>query len=213
MSDALPADVRELAAFASQLIREERTTAFEHAVRLQLPDESVRFEPIRGEGAALEVPYVYRAPGGAVRAALRLRTPADPLALAVEHADGDALLGRSWVTALVAYADLTCVPQAERARTGLVASGATDRLLAANVAGHRRRLRQRRAPSPAAVRAADRAGITLRAHETWVRPHLRGVPADTVLTFDWTPPAALGEPETADAPRSGGDGPLLRRSP
>jgi hypothetical protein len=129
------------------------------------------------------------------------------------------------VTALVAFADLTCVPQSDRTTTAaqptqrqrrnlrgssephsavrhgkttlaasLAPSAETGELLASYVVGHRRRLRERQQPSPEAVHAADRAGITLRPYETWVRPHMRGAPDDAVLIFAWTPPALLAGP-------------------
>jgi hypothetical protein len=113
LGDEISAELRELAVIASQLIRDERTVAFGHAVELHMPGERVRFEPIRKEGAALEVPFVYHAQGGELRAAIRLRSAKDPMVIALEHTDADDLVGRGWVTALVAFADLTCIPQSD----------------------------------------------------------------------------------------------------
>jgi hypothetical protein len=51
---------------------------------------------------------------GSVAGALRLRTPGDPLAVAVERSVDPDRAAVAWVLALVAYAQLTCVAPAER---------------------------------------------------------------------------------------------------
>jgi len=74
---------------------------------------------------------------------------------------------------------------------GLKPIGRTRWWITSYVAGHRRRLRPgHRASSEARARAA-RVGITLREGETWVSPHVRGVPPDAVLQFHWSAPAEL----------------------
>jgi hypothetical protein len=46
-------------------------------------------------------------------------------------------------------------------------------------------------PSSQAVVEAASIGIVLREHETWVRPHVRGLDASESLTFSWRVPNAL----------------------
>jgi hypothetical protein len=69
--------------------------------------------------------------------------------------------------------------------------GNTARWLTSYVAGHRRRLRPNQNASREAKARARRVGITLGLRETWVSPHVRGVPEDAVLRFRWTPPEEL----------------------
>jgi hypothetical protein len=66
--------------------------------------------------------------------------------------------------------------------------GRTLGYLASYVAGHRRRLQPGHEHSRDAERNAAAVGITLRRGETWVQPHVRGVPADAVLHFAWAGP-------------------------
>jgi hypothetical protein len=72
--------------------------------------------------------------------------------------------------------------------------GRTRAWIASYVAGHRRRLRPGHHASSEARARARRVGITLREGETWVSPHVRGVPADAVLQFQWEAPLALRQP-------------------
>lgn len=62
---------------------------------------------------------------------------------------------------------------------------------ASYVAGHIRRLSDGRSPSPQARERARAVGLVLRADETYVRPHARGLPDHGVLEFDWRCPHAL----------------------
>jgi hypothetical protein len=59
------------------------------------------------------------------------------------------------------------------------------------VAGHRRRLQDGQKASDQAHDRARQVGIILHRHETWVRPHARGVPDDIEMRFAWHPPARL----------------------
>lgn len=80
--------------------------------------------------------------------------------------------------------------------------GRTRSWIASYVVGHRRRLRPgQSASSEARIRAA-RVGITLRPGETWVSPHVRGIPADAVLQFRWDAPRELGWSLPAGATRN-----------
>jgi hypothetical protein len=59
------------------------------------------------------------------------------------------------------------------------------------VAGHRRHLRNEQTASDEAVERAYQVGITLNPHETWVRPHTRGIPDNAEMRFRWHMPAEL----------------------
>lgn len=59
------------------------------------------------------------------------------------------------------------------------------------VAGHRRRLDEGRTASAEACDRARQVGIILRPHETWVRPHTRGVPEGIEICFLWHAPTEL----------------------
>jgi hypothetical protein len=59
------------------------------------------------------------------------------------------------------------------------------------VAGHRRHLNDGQAASDEARDRARQVGITLRSHETWVRPHARGVPDNIEMRFRWHTQTAL----------------------
>jgi hypothetical protein len=60
------------------------------------------------------------------------------------------------------------------------------------VAGHRRRLNDGQSASAEARARAREVGIALGPHETWVRPHARGIPDGLEMRFRWTTPAPLG---------------------
>jgi hypothetical protein len=59
------------------------------------------------------------------------------------------------------------------------------------VAGHRRRLSRDQTGSDEARQRARRVGIILKTHETWVRPHARGVPHGIEMRFLWHAPTEL----------------------
>jgi hypothetical protein len=59
------------------------------------------------------------------------------------------------------------------------------------VAGHRRRLNDGQTASVDARDRARQVGITLDSHETWVRPHTRGVPEGIEMRFRWHAPPQL----------------------
>jgi hypothetical protein len=66
------------------------------------------------------------------------------------------------------------------------------------VVGHVRILPDGNEASHEAEREAAQVGITLRAGETWVRPHVRGGSPDRTLTFRWQPPEPLVRGRPAD---------------
>jgi len=59
------------------------------------------------------------------------------------------------------------------------------------VAGHRRHLPEGRTASSEARDRARQVGIILHPHETWIRPHARGVPDDIEMRFRWHAPTEL----------------------
>jgi hypothetical protein len=59
------------------------------------------------------------------------------------------------------------------------------------VAGHRRRLNDDQTASAEARDRARQVGITLNTHETWVRPHTRGLPDGIEMRFRWHAPSEL----------------------
>jgi hypothetical protein len=115
----LPASVsdadRAVAVAASGRIRSERALDFGQPVVLRLPNSSVRFLPIAEHAPVAEVTFLYRAGGRTLLGALRLKSPHDPLALVVadDHSDEEFIV-EAWTTALLGYAELTCVQQGGR---------------------------------------------------------------------------------------------------
>jgi hypothetical protein len=110
------------AELASDRIRTERVLDFGHPVVVLFADDAqLRFELI-DSGPPVALPFTYRDGDEQLRACLRLKTPAGPLALGVEAEDAQrsALIAAAWLRALLAYADLTCRRasrvDAERAR-------------------------------------------------------------------------------------------------
>ena len=69
--------------------------------------------------------------------------------------------------------------------TALEPVGSTRAMLASYVVGHRWRLSNGRKASSEAREHARRIGIALGEHETWVKPHSRGIPTDAELVFRW----------------------------
>lgn len=59
------------------------------------------------------------------------------------------------------------------------------------VAGHRRRLNDGKTATDEARDRARQVGIILHPHETWVRPHARGVPDGIEMRFRWHAPSEL----------------------
>lgn len=213
---------------ASMKIRTERSLDYgSHPVVLEASNHVVRYEPIMRRGGAVELPFSFTQKGqSAIRGALRLQSPGDPLALVCSSDLGSDMLALVWGSALIGFAELTCVAEAERPddpatprrerRRPRGGSSGRDRdlgsgggvglnhsspmlhptartadVLASYVAGHRRRLSDAAQPSEKARAAAADIGIALGPHETWVRPHVRGVPTDAELHFRWVSPMPL----------------------
>ena len=104
------AEAAALAASPSERIRTKRTLAFGHVVVLRSNEDQVRFEPITSGGGPVEAPFTWFKAGAApLRAALRLRTPGDPLAIAFNDGVDESDLARAWLVGLAGFAELTCV--------------------------------------------------------------------------------------------------------
>lgn len=67
------------------------------------------------------------------------------------------------------------------------------------VAGHRRRLNDGQTASAEACDRARQVGISLHPHETWVRPHTRGVPDGIEMRFLWHAPTGVLNPHAHSA--------------
>ncbi len=199
----------------SRRLRQERVRAFGLPIELvlrhdQLRVERLRLEPIRLNGRVPELPFRYLFDDRTFDGALRLSSPSEPMAIAL-YGDPNSWVSqlRPWHLALVGAAELSC----ER-RGGLqegtftlvgddgesvwtppetwVPTQHTADWVARHVPGHFRRLPDGSA-SESARRNARAIGIELpESGLTWVRPHLNGLPPDTVLTFAWTPRLARG---------------------
>lgn len=213
---------------ASTRIRTERSLDYgSHPVVLEASDHVVRYEAITRRGGAVELPFSFAQKGQtAIRGALRLRSPGDPLALVCSPDLGEDMLALVWGSGLIGFAELTCVAEIDRPNDSVTRRGERQRpqggvserdrylasgggghsnhpsptlhptartadALASYVAGHRRRLSDAAHPSDEARAAADDIGIVLGPHETWVRPHVRGVPTDAELHFRWMSPVSL----------------------
>jgi hypothetical protein len=111
----LPPDVapemRELAQVATTLIRDDRSVTFGHTVELRIDGTVIEFLPVSDERGPVEAPFKYRHGDVEVEAALRLRSPGDVLAIAVDSNITDPDIGQAWVVALAAFADLCCSQQ------------------------------------------------------------------------------------------------------
>jgi hypothetical protein len=124
---------------ASTRLREERCVEFGHTICLRFTDGFIRFAPIHVDHRTVEVPFVYEHHMGHARGALRLRTPGDPLALALSESSGDEVVGEAWVAALRGYADLTCLEHGAAAETTPVTSTIATPRRAGSASSSRRR--------------------------------------------------------------------------
>jgi hypothetical protein len=109
-------EIHAAAMEASKDLRENRHLVFGHPVLIESGGRRIRFDPLETRQRALQAPFRYVGSRGAVVGALRLRTPNDPLALALADGDDPKLIGEAWSLALVAYRELTCVEPDDAAR-------------------------------------------------------------------------------------------------
>lgn len=85
----------------------------------------------------------------------------------------------------------TAVPRTRRWPRHLEPVGRWIHYSGSFVAGHRRRLNDGKTATPEARDRARRLGIILHSHETWVRPHARGIPDGIDMRFRWHTPTEL----------------------
>jgi hypothetical protein len=151
----LSASARERAIVASARLRVDRRLVPAISVEVPTPNGTLVFEPVDERGNPLELRFIYADAGAKLRAALRLKTPGDPLALRVVEGAAE-VVGRGWAAALIVYAELTCADGVEAAspsdvRTPRLKRPASPRLAATERARPSSRIA---APAPAA-READ----------------------------------------------------------
>ena len=108
-----PDEARQAAAEASRRIREERKLDFGHPVVLRSAAGEVRFEPVSSRHGPTEVRFSVRREA-TTAGALRLRTPKDPLACAVEKGPDEGETVRAWILAGTGFAELTCLDVADQ---------------------------------------------------------------------------------------------------
>jgi hypothetical protein len=161
---------------------------FGHAVTLRTLSGTVQFKPIP-DAPPTRVPFTYAdTRDRAVSGALRLKSPAEFMAIEVVMPVAEHALVCAWVAAVTGYAELTCVESSQdrpEVSDTLRPTAQTRAYMSSYVAGHRRRLGAGQQASDVAHAHTRNIGITLADYETWVRPDTRGVPADADLVFDW----------------------------
>ena len=108
--ESVPAKGADTACKASRRIRTERSLSFGHTVIVRGPSYDLGFDPVSNRSGPVELPFFFQ-PRGAeqARAALRLRTPNDPLAVVFPESVREPEAIRAWLIALVAFSELTCV--------------------------------------------------------------------------------------------------------
>lgn len=194
----------------SRRLRQERIRAFGLVVELtlthdQLRREIIRLYPVRRNGNFPELPFEYEFDDGDrhLSGALRLQSTCEPLSIALYGTDAAfASYLRPWQLVLAASAQLLCEESSRREPEedggewvppeSWIPYAQTAEWTRRHVPGHLRRLTNG-AASDEQRRLARQIGIDLPASGcTWVRPHLNGLPPDSVLAFAWTPTLARG---------------------
>jgi hypothetical protein len=89
------------------------------------------------------------------------------------------------------YPPTSALPRTWRWPSHLEPVGRWVRYSGSFVAGHRRRLNTGQTASEEARDRARQVGIILHPHETWVRPHARGIPDGIEMRFRWHAPTEL----------------------
>lgn len=199
---------------ASRRIRLERQVAYALPVVLEYDVGELTLLPITRSQTHLLMPFRLSKGTEPLEGELLLgdRDPL-PLLIGKHVADRDAIA--AWTYALLGFADATCIefesaarrePPRRRHRSSptsdhrqttqtlprrqawpghLEPVGPWVRYSGSFVAGHRRHLNDGKTASDEARDRARQVGIILHSHETWVRPHARGVPDDMEMRFRW----------------------------
>jgi hypothetical protein len=104
----LAAELAAAAYAASEQLRTARNLAFAHPVELAFDSQTIRFEPITVDGAAIRLPFRWTAGHGDVDGQVTLSASRDPLPCALIGSTADGVAALAWATTLIAYASLTC---------------------------------------------------------------------------------------------------------
>jgi len=199
---------------ASRRIRLERQVAYERPVVLERDVGELTLLPITRSQTRLLMPFRLSKGTETLEGELLL-SDHDPLPLLIGRhvAARDAIA--AWICALLGFADATCIDFEPTARhqptrqrrppSSISGHRHTTRTLPRRqawpahlepvgpwvhysgsfVAGHRRHLNDGQTASDEARDRARQVGIVLHPHETWVRPHARGVPDGIEMRFRW----------------------------
>jgi hypothetical protein len=217
LPNSMDATLRSACTEASRRIREDRQVAYDRPVILESAIGELTLLPARATAGAVRLPFALSTGSGRVTAELAMQD-SDPLPLRIgaEVQEQDMIL--AWACALIGWAEATCIQfesTSVRASTeisqhreprprvrriprhrpawppALTPVGSWQEHSGSFVAGHKRRLTDGQLASDDARQYAQRVGIALQPHETWVRPHARGIPEDIQIRFRWNAPAEL----------------------
>jgi hypothetical protein len=106
LHDGLAIEITDAVLAASRALREERTRALGHRVRLHGPTSTITFDPIARADGRLHVPFRFDTQEVRREGRLRLGGARDPLP--VEFLDGaeDDIAWLAWLSVMLGYADL-----------------------------------------------------------------------------------------------------------
>lgn len=133
----IPPELVDDALEASRRIRQERRLVYSHEVLLHYRDGDLRLFPLYTGDPTLSIPYSFTRVNGArdVRGSIDL-TPnqdRDPIAVSLDTEAAGSLLGRIWASALLGFADVSCLQLDTPIKT------ASSRGLGGGAASHPRR--------------------------------------------------------------------------
>jgi hypothetical protein len=218
LPNTLAPELIEACLDASRRIRLERQVAYERPVILVCNVGELTLLPIAGTASRLRMPFHLSKDTGTLKGELVLGDH-DPLPLLISEDAAYKDATTAWTCALLGFADATCIeleptarhepprhrafsvsrhrpststlPRKQRWPRHLEPVGHWVRYSGSFVAGHRRRLNDGQEASDEARDRARQVGIILHPHETWVRPHARGVPEGIEMRFLWHAPTEL----------------------
>jgi hypothetical protein len=196
-----PSDLREIAAAASEALREHRVRADDLPVEIDCGSAGVvcfwpvRFQPPRGR---LELPFEAQTSAGTMRGRVYLKSPRTPLSIGVEHRDDSVEILEMWTLVLQVAAARYCGSMSDEGGVtepvGFVPDAATRGILRHWVVAHMARLPAGHHVRVEAAKAADEAGIELPPGYTWRKGHWSGgkqraISENARLHYTWSPPA------------------------
>jgi hypothetical protein len=198
--DDSSSDLREIAAAASDALRERRVRADDLAVEIDCGSRRmvrlwpVRFQPPRGR---LELPFEVQTSAGTMRGRVYLKSPHTPLSIGVEHRDDAVEFLEAWTLVLQVAAARYCgAPSDDDQGTepvGFTPDAATRNILRHWVVAHMARLPAGHRCRADAAKAAEEAGIDLPPDCTWRKGHWSGgkqraINENALLHYQWIPP-------------------------